>query len=151
MKTTANLINQELTTFASQFSEEYKSLPDGDYFSDGDMYHIKYANFFEGMGSETNQIAISHKTKIIYVNRKNIIDSHKDYVYFLIIWSIVQEKIVDHLASDQLVIQHYIKSNRSAISLLQSFDFVCLYAPSDLNDLRLKQMTELLLPIKEEA
>lgn len=118
--------DHELIKLATMFAEGYKTLPAGDYYSDNKTYHISYKEKLEtSWGAEvTTYSRVGVVSGVIEFSRKRLLSSEKitpDFVFYSVIWAIVQFESKDYFASDMIAMKHYMTTNRSIKNFATGF------------------------------
>ena len=133
--------NKELIQFYSDFSERHKHIEAGIYLSDDKNCCIKYIDAME----QGTPARIGKTSGVIQLDKNNLCSNYKsnDYVYFLLIWCAVMNKIDDTIQADRIVIKHYLQMGRSKKELLKGHSVLCSAHQSPLNEDRLDQLIEM--------
>jgi hypothetical protein len=115
----------ELINFAKQFSDSYKNLKIGEYFSENSKYHIKYLPELMDVRIKAPLAVgarIEIKTGIIELNRF-IFKSKEytpDFLFYIIIWCVVRNTIEgrnDIRNADKMTVEYYLTTGRSIKNL----------------------------------
>lgn len=140
---------QELFDFAKQFSENYRTLTVGEYFSNDRKYQIKYLERIidKNSGRKLNTGArISHTTGIIEID-KLIFESEQytsDYLFFIILWCVVEKMKRNPRLSDKITVEYYLTTGRSKKNLLIGYAKLFSSVMTELNVDRYKLLLEML-------
>lgn len=153
--------DSELVDFATYFSDNYKTLEVGGYFSDVDNYEIRYLDRITDIGNgdyiESNARVCVGTTDENLFNRNGIIELDKtklsvsqitsDYVFFIILWCVC--KSINSTESlfniDELVVMYYLTTGRSNKNLSLGIIELFRSSPSSINLDRYKRINKLLL------
>ncbi len=153
--------DSELVDFATYFSDNYKDLEVGSYFSDVDNYEIKFLDRITdsntGCFINTNaRVCIGTEDENLF-NRNGIIELDKtklsvsqittDYVFFIIMWCVCKSNnsTVSCFNIDELVVNYYITTGRSSKNLVLGIIELFRHAPSLINNERYILINKLLL------
>lgn len=124
MKKTKFKPDAELLKFATYFSDNYKSLPAGEYHSDGGKYSVKYLNRIRDKHSGnicTTLSRIGVKYGIIEIDRSEFRRNEKlthNYVFYSIIWCVIRNfmhncmEMKEYFDVDRIANEYYISTNR---------------------------------------
>lgn len=108
--------SQELLEFADSFSESWYSAVNGDYYSRNNNYHIEvYDDIFDKNGAKLNiPSRVGEKTGTIQISKNNLKgnEATNNYVFFLILWSVIEYNLKSHIKSDIFAIEYYCKTGR---------------------------------------
>lgn len=141
--------NSELLNFAKHFSNTYTTLSTGTYHSENNKYQIE---FVEDFSDSRNPIKVIKSNGTIEV-AKNIILNHEytpDFVFYLIIWSVIKFDLIKYQLADELATDFYLTTKRSPKNLLKGYIIISKNKPSDFNKRRYK-LVELLVKKKKNA
>lgn len=102
--------DEELLKFATNFSDNYKDCPIGDYFSENKKYHISYVD--EVIDRHTEEkiecgARIGHDSHLITID-KSFFSRDKitsDFLWFVILWCTVEVEVKNIMKSDLIVLQ----------------------------------------------
>ena len=106
--------NEELLAFAESFSENWNIVDVGDYISPGGKYHIKYVDRInEGEIEKVEDIAIE-LSGLIVISRLKLEgqETNADYVFYQILWCIVEQDMQDKEKSDIATMEYYMTTGR---------------------------------------
>jgi hypothetical protein len=125
------ILNDELIKFATEFSEKYRELDLGEYFSDNKKYHIKYFPTIKDTFTGVIPVRVSNVTGIIEID-KSFFDAGcytSDFVFYIIIWCVAcfkQPERGNIKMADKISVEYYITTKRSRknlkIGLINFFD-----------------------------
>lgn len=124
--------DKELVDFATSFSDRYANLKVGLYQSRTQKYRINYLSKF--VDAKTGErvysgarVAMDGKNEGVIQIDKSIFKKKQytpDYVFFIILWCIVQYKFENIPLSDKITAEYYVKTKRSrnncAIGFIES-------------------------------
>lgn len=113
--------SEDLLELADTFSKNWEKLNYGAFCSNDKKYHIDYVKEIK---YPVETIArIGHTSKIINISKDDLIsiNATPNYVFFLILWCIVDLEIKNRLISDEITINYYKKTNRSIRDLYLGF------------------------------
>lgn len=138
-----------LLQMAEYFSDNWEKLSFGCYSSDDNNYHIEYMEKIRD--KKTNQlvntsIRIGHTSGIIEISKFELmkLEITKNYIYFLILWCVVQQKTDKLIESDILTLQYYLTTGRPVKDII--LGYVKLFKPynNELNHKRIKAIDDFL-------
>ena len=140
---TAFLPKAELLRFTKWFSENYKILSCGDYFSSHNNYHIKYVEKI--IDTQTGaRIARTSKTieidKSIFKNKEYT----ADFLFYIIILCVIMGDFKCIRSSDRLAVKYYLTTGRSNKNLKQGLIALFSDTPTELNIERYKLIEQML-------
>jgi len=145
MKTT--FPNQELIDFATDFSQTYKILSDGTYCSNGQNYRIRLVDdgsvFVEaGRLKPFRYAQIEHSTKAIYLDKKTLISTSDDFVFYIILWcvSIGGSDTFSFELADNETLEFYRTTNRSLSNISNGYLEMLKQENTKQNNNRLKKI-----------
>lgn len=113
--------DEELIDFATSFSDNYPKLKVGLYQSRTQKYNIKYLPKLtdnktgERVYTGARVVMDGGNTGLIHID-KSIFKNKKytpDFVFFIILWCIVQHRFENLLLSDKITAEYYVKTKRS--------------------------------------
>lgn len=146
------LPDPELLNFAKQFSDIYKKLTVGEYFSDEKKYHIKYLERIKdkNTGRILNTGArISNMTGIIeldkYIFKRK--EYTPDFLFFIILWCVAcneQENKENMKMADKMVMEYYLTTERSKKNLEMGLIKLFSKALTDMNKERYELIAQML-------
>jgi len=121
--------NEELLGIAETFSENWNLVGPGDYVSPGEKkYHIKYVDKITTDGQEqTTNILVEYPSGMIVISKDKLhkLVTNSDYVYFMILWCIVQREIVadrnDLEQVDVITMEYYLTTGRLPKSVVDGY------------------------------
>ncbi len=138
--------SEELLKFADTFSGNCDTMPERDYYSSNNKYHIRYLDVIRDKKTGnilTTTARVGHDTGIMEISKAFCQDERitPHFIYWLILWLVVQKEIQNALEADRIVTEYYLKNtNRPENDLLIGMLEICLLAPSQESSERYKQM-----------
>lgn len=109
---------QELLNFATSFSENYKSLPEGFLESENKSYRINYYNNLIDEGSGLFVCArVDAEDGLMEIDRNFFSKEEitKDFAFYIIIWLYtIYTKKCDFVESDLISFEYYLSTGRKA-------------------------------------
>lgn len=146
------LPDSELLNFAKQFSDNYKKLSVGEYFSGDKKYHISYLARIKDKNTGkilTTGARISTMTGIIELD-KFIFKSKEytpDFLFFIILWCVAcnnQENKGDMKMADKMAVEYYLTTGRSKKNLALGYIKLFSKVTTDLNKERYELIEQML-------
>lgn len=117
--------SEELLEFADSFSKQWKSLEDSNnYFSSNDNYQINYGDILKiGEPIRSTFFIVSQNTGIIRVSKSKLqeLNITDDYVFFTILWCVVEFNITNIKESDRITLEYYKKTGRSIKNIIEGY------------------------------
>lgn len=114
--------NEELLAFAQTFSENYHIIEPGDYISPGDYkYHIKYVDKITTDGVEPPMnMVVEDATGMMVISRSKLeaFDTNPDFIFYLILWFVVQRNVKDEEKADLITMVYYLTTGRSVKNVI---------------------------------
>ena len=95
--------NSELLGFAETFSTNWNLIGPGDYISPGEKrYHIKYVDKISTDGVEIPQNIVIEPSGMIIISKAKLeaLETNPDYLFYKIIWCIIEKDIQFYPDSD---------------------------------------------------
>jgi hypothetical protein len=127
--TTPFVPDEELLNFATEFSNQYKSLGLGNYCSDNQQYKIKLNE--RNKDSKTGMVAnspfrIGVSSGIIEIDKFMSENENytPDFLFFIILWCVACKrytKSLDFKPIDQMTTEYYLTTERSKNNLLKGY------------------------------
>lgn len=137
---------KELIRFADKFSANWKNLSVGDYYSENKKYSIVYSEkITEKNGEEPNTNArIGHVSGVIEISKSKLIEqeTNENFLFFIILWCIVQSETHNLIESDRLVMEYYKTTDRPVIDVIKGFAKLFQKALNETNLKRMKQLVD---------
>ena len=137
--------DQELLAFAETFSENWNIIGPGDYVSPGDKkYHIKYVDRITVDGEEkTTNILVENPSGMIVISRDKLrkLETNDDYIFFMVIWCIIQREILDTEKSDIRTMEYYLTTGRLPKNVMTGY--ISLFSSGD-NDVTRERIQALI-------
>lgn len=146
------LPDSELLDFAKEFSDNYKRLTVGNYFSSKKTYHIKYlTKVVDNITGKqlTTGARISNDTGIIQFD-KSLFKSKEytsDFIFYIIIWCVScvnQSNKGDVKSADKNAIKYYLKTGRSKKNIAMGYVKLFSSVSTDLNKERIELIFQML-------
>ena len=146
------LPDSELLDFAKEFSDNYKRLTVGNYFSSKKTYHIKYlTNVIDDITGQKliTGARISNHTGIIQLD-KSLLKSKEytsDFIFYIIIWCIAcnnQSNKGDVKWADKYAINYYLTTGRSKKNIAMGYVKLFSSISTDLNKERIELIFQML-------
>lgn len=134
----------ELLQFADDFSRGYTSSNEGLYISDNGRYMLKYVTSIDYVSPKAARI--SNRTGVIELD-KTLLSSdkyHSDFVYYLIIWCIIENICRNPIMSDAVVIKFYLHSKRSRRNVVIGYLEMLKHSISETNKERLELVRDMM-------
>lgn len=117
--------SEELIEFANSFSDSWSFVVNGDYYSRNNNYHVEvYDDIFDKNGTKLKiPSRVGEKTGVIQISKNNLKenDATNNYVFFLILWSVVEYNLKSHTKSDILAIEYYSKTGRPMKDVIRMY------------------------------
>lgn len=118
--------DEELLGIAETFSENWNIIGPGDYVSPGDKkYHIKYVDKITTDGSEqASNIVVEYPSGMIVISKDKLhsLQTNNDYVFFMILWCVVNRETRDDLAkTDIITMEYYLQTGRLPKNVLNGY------------------------------
>lgn len=140
-------VDNELHSFAEDFSSKYKEISSGTYESENSSYIILYKDKLFGTDlREVNTSArVNNTTAVIEFSRSKFYGAgySKEFCFFLIIWCVIMFKEKDEKIADELTIRYYQSTGRPMKNIITGYVELFRGAPSPLNEERFQKITEL--------
>lgn len=146
--------DKELIALADEFSNNYKILSDGEYFSENKKYHITYGVLNDPNtkmeGSTPGRVDIY--TGVIGLSRKKLINNKKytsNFVFALIIWSSKRQHALSEMEADMITLKYYLTTGRPLKDFLIGWLTIFSKADTILNRNRYKQIDDFISEFKK--
>lgn len=134
--------DEELLGFAETFSENWNIVGPGDYVSPGDKkYHVKYVEKITTNGREpTTNILVEYPSGMIVISKSKLekLETNNDYIFFMILWCIVQREERDLAKADITTMEYYLKTGRLPKNVLLGYISVFSSGDSELKRQRIE-------------
>ncbi len=118
--------DEELIKFADTFSRHHKEFETGTYCSDNNTYCIQYLDKIPSKVDPTARI--STKTGIIQLDKGRLSEHAEGFVFYVILWCIVENIILNRTDADILTMTYYVTTGRSKKEVLQGYLITSKYA-----------------------
>lgn len=141
--------SDDLLQTADYFSKNWKTLSFGTYDSDDGKYRIEYIEVI--IDEKTNElintsIRIGHTSGIIQISKSELIklEITQNYIFFLILWCVVQRKTNNLIESDILTLEYYVSTGRPVKDIILGYANMFKAHNNEINLKRMKAITDFL-------
>lgn len=137
--------DEELLKFADFFSKNWKTLEIGNYASDDNKYQIEYLDKIIHFGSEpSTNIRVGQTTGTIEISKSKlqIIEASSDFIFFSILWCVVEKIILNTSKSDIIAMEYYIGTGKSVENVMTCWEKIVSIDPTEVDKKRLQAVTD---------
>jgi hypothetical protein len=106
-------LDEELIDFAKDVSVNFKNLAEGIYHSDNKTYTVEILETFKGIreGGLKTPARVGQRSSLIQLQRQKLLsDYNENFIFYIIIWCIIEFCILDLQKSDTIAMKYYLSN-----------------------------------------